>query len=407
MKKISCLLAVICFFTVLDLSFAAENKEGFVPLFNGEDLTGWNKKGGDATYSVEDGCIVGKRGPGPNTFLCTDKKYRNFILKFDFKFDKDINSGVQFRSNARPDGDREVVFGYQCEMEPNVGMSGGIYDESRRNRWVDPLTEEKRELAKKSLKKDDWNTMTVQCVGPSIKTWLNGEMITDLIDTLELEGFIGLQVHGQNDDGQVRWKNIMIKELPDTPWVELFPSESEMTSVEIKPAGKWDVILKGTSTAGENRDGLILSNEDYKNCVIKVSFNQTKGNSGLYFGATPNDKAHWVDGFQGEIDDLATGGIWYVTGGRWIVEPPRDEIEKVFKRNDWNDFSTTVINGHIVTNLNGKEIANAKIEPELINKGKVGIQLHGGSDMEYMFKDFCVYAIPDEFVSLVETTVEP
>ena len=51
-------------------------------LFNGKDIGGWEKKGGAATYKVEDACIVGTTKPNtPNTFLCTKKMYGDFILK--------------------------------------------------------------------------------------------------------------------------------------------------------------------------------------------------------------------------------------------------------------------------------------------------------------------------------------
>ena len=50
-------------------------------LFNGHDLEGWSKVGGDATFDVDDDCIVGIHGPGPNTFLRTDDVYSDFDLR--------------------------------------------------------------------------------------------------------------------------------------------------------------------------------------------------------------------------------------------------------------------------------------------------------------------------------------
>ena len=100
MKKIALLLAaMVCFSSVA----MAEEEEGFVSLFNGQDLTGWTVNGGYATYAVEDGCIIGTCAPDKpmNTFLCTDKEYGNFILKFQVKFLENGNSGCQFRSHTR------------------------------------------------------------------------------------------------------------------------------------------------------------------------------------------------------------------------------------------------------------------------------------------------------------------
>jgi len=79
------LLAVSLFATQQVLA-----KENWVDLFNGKDLTGWTQKTGNATYTAEDGCIVGTMntpGNGTNSFLFTTKNYDNFIFEMDFKAD--------------------------------------------------------------------------------------------------------------------------------------------------------------------------------------------------------------------------------------------------------------------------------------------------------------------------------
>ena len=71
-------------------------------LFNGSSLDGWIQRGGKANYSVEDGCIVGTTVPKtPNSFLCTEKDYGDFILEYEFKIDPRLNSGVQIRSQLK------------------------------------------------------------------------------------------------------------------------------------------------------------------------------------------------------------------------------------------------------------------------------------------------------------------
>ena len=73
----------------------------WVSLFNGKDIEGWEQKGGEATYKVEDGCIVGTTKPRtPNSFLCPQNSYGDFELTFDVKCDEDLNSGVQIRSTS-------------------------------------------------------------------------------------------------------------------------------------------------------------------------------------------------------------------------------------------------------------------------------------------------------------------
>ena len=74
------------------------------PLFNGKNLTGWKQLNGKAKYSIENGEIVGTTVFGePNSFLVTAKDYGDFILEFEYKVDCTMNSGVQFRSESKPE----------------------------------------------------------------------------------------------------------------------------------------------------------------------------------------------------------------------------------------------------------------------------------------------------------------
>ncbi|MCL2346681.1 MAG: DUF1080 domain-containing protein [Planctomycetaceae bacterium] len=385
---------------ISSLCLAAEGSttDGFTPLFNGKDIDGWIKHGGKATYSVDRGCIVGKRGDdAENTFLCSPKKYGNFILKFECKFDIPINSGVQIRSDVRPEGDR--VFGYQVEMDQTTPFSGRIYDEGRRGRWLcEPASEESGH----AFKKDEWNTFVVQCVGPSIKTWVNGVLCSDMIDTMDLSGFIALQVHASQEEGQVRWRNIMIEELPESVWQPLLKKDFE--GLWVSPSGKWelseDLIAKGTSEKGEERDGMLKCETIYPDLAARVTFKQVNGNSGLYFRAVEVEKPYWLRGFQDEIDRDATASLWEVEGRGWVAKN-NEAAKTVFKEGDWNTVSIVAVGDRLVTNLNGLNIVDI-IDPECLKEGKVALQLHGGSDMEYYFKDFDVLVISPEQRAMIE-----
>jgi hypothetical protein len=205
--------------------------EGWKDLFNGKDLTGWVQRGGKAKYRAEDGQIVGTSVPNtPNSFLCTEKDYGDFVLELEFKVDPRLNSGVQVRSQFVPEGETVKsagktikggkggrVFGYQVEIDPDIKRgrlwTGGIYDEARRG-WLYDLKE--NEKARKAFKPGEWNRLKVECRGHSIKTWLNGVPAADLKDSETPSGFIGLQVHGvgkREDPLEVRFRKIRIKEL--------------------------------------------------------------------------------------------------------------------------------------------------------------------------------------------------
>src|SRR3954454_22033134 len=90
-----------------------------VELFNGKDLSGWTKRGGNGSYSVEDGEIVGRAAPNTtNTFLCTNKEVGDFELRLGVKIGPhDFNSGVQLRSHSRPENGQQRVYVYQVEID--------------------------------------------------------------------------------------------------------------------------------------------------------------------------------------------------------------------------------------------------------------------------------------------------
>jgi len=204
--------------TVLLASYAvAAGEDGFVPLFDGRTLDGWKQLGGKAKYEARDGQIVGSSVPNtPNSFLCTEKHYGDFILEYEFKVDPELNSGVQIRSNSFKEYRNGRVHGYQVEIDPSErAWTGGIYDEGRRG-WLNNLKE--NELARKAFKQNEWNKIRVEAAGDSIKTWLNGVPAADLKDSQTASGFIGLQVHGvgrRTEPLHVRWRNLRIKELTE------------------------------------------------------------------------------------------------------------------------------------------------------------------------------------------------
>jgi len=184
-------------------------EEGFVPLFNGKDLTGWE---GDAKlWIVEDGMLIG-RSPGIqyNDFLATAKTYKDFILRFQVRLvGNKGNSGMQFRSKRVPPPSHEVS-GYQADIAP--GWWGKLYDESRRGKV---LAGPKPEMLDKALKPDDWNDYEVMAIGNKITMTLNGVETVNYIEEDEKipqEGLFATQIHS-GGPMEVRFRNIRIKEM--------------------------------------------------------------------------------------------------------------------------------------------------------------------------------------------------
>lgn len=360
----------------------ADADAGFKPMFNGKDFTGWKKVGGGATYHWEDDCIVGKVGPGPNTFLRTEKTYGDFILKLEFKLDIPGNSGIQFRSHQR-EGDGRV-FGYQCEIDPSDRKwSGGIYDEARRG-WLFPLTGLTE--AQNAFKLEDWNEYVIQAVGPSIKTWVNGVPCADLIDTMDMEGFIALQVHS-GKEGQIRWRNVQIKELGKTEWKPIWNGKDPQGWKSIG-GGKWNVqdgTIVGTASKSDEKHGYLVSENTYGDFAVRLQFKADSGDSGLYFRAT--SKNDQLVGLQAQIHAATdVGGIYDISGRGWLARPKKEDLEKHFHPGKWNQLAVVAIGPRIVVQLNGQTTAELKNDPSS-REGALGLQVHAKDDVQVQFKD--------------------
>lgn len=229
-KRILC--PIVLFFVVVSVCLARERgKTEWVSLFDGKTLNGWSVHSGFAKYHVENGSIVGTTVKGsPNTFLCTDREYGDFVLEFEVKLDPRLNSGVQIRSKIAKeemvfvftgrDGKprRRVippdrVYGYQVEIATEKrGTSGSIYDEARRAFML--ASTQSDPAASKAFRDGQWNTYRIECKGDQIRTWINDVPCVDFRDGMTSRGVIGLQVHGiGKNEGpyKVRWRNIRIK----------------------------------------------------------------------------------------------------------------------------------------------------------------------------------------------------
>ena len=216
--------------------------EGFTPIFNGKDLTGWhvsktNHHGTTPDYRVLHGLIVGTQNPkGQGGILLTDKKYKNVEVYIEIKPDWGCDSGLFLRSS-------EAGEAYQVTLDylPGGGM-GGIYGE--RLTGVQnaaaagaKLTDEERaaqaklraETWQKAWKREAWNSVRARIVGdvPHITVWINDQLVTDFTDTANhaaggaTDGMIAIQMHFSNektprwvDGGFWRWRTIAVKELP-------------------------------------------------------------------------------------------------------------------------------------------------------------------------------------------------
>lgn len=199
------------------------------PLFDGKTLNGWKQCNGSARYTVDAGVLEGTTVKGsPNSFLCTDRNYADFVLELDEKNDPEMNSGIQLRSHQyEKETDTVVnnkgmhprhwpagrVHGYQVEIaNEKAGSSGGIFDEGRRG-WIGDIAA--GSACSHAYHDNQWNHFKVIARGDRIETWVNGVACADIHDSLDKSGFIALQVHEYNGPQPVHvwFKNIRLEEL--------------------------------------------------------------------------------------------------------------------------------------------------------------------------------------------------
>lgn len=399
MKRHSLLiLALIVVFT------ASAQEPKWQSLFNGRNLSGWTKMNGTAEYKVKDKTIIGiSKMNTPNTFLSTKKKYGDFILEFDFKVDDGLNSGVQFRSNSTKSYQNGRVHGYQFEIDPSDRKwTGGIYDEARRG-WLYEMTN--NHDGANSFKNNVWNKARIEAVGNSIRTWVNGQLCTDLLDDMDAEGFIALQVHSIGDaslEGKtVSWRDIRILTTDVEKHRTAVSNEKVIqinnvanTVSEREARNGWKLLWDGKTTNGwrgakldefpskgwviedgilkvlksdggeSTNGGDIVTTRPYKNFMLSVDFKITEGaNSGIKYFVDTNlnkgsgsaigcefqilDDAKHPDAKLGVKGNRTLGSLYD------IIPAP---LDKPFKKGSFNTALVIVKGNHVEHWLNGVKI---------------------------------------------------
>ncbi len=211
-----CAAAALCFsFHPAMAEEKVVDESAFRPLFDGKTLDGWKNPYKHGEAEVVDGEI--HLTGDDKFFLVTEKTYGDFIFEGEVLLPEGkANSGFVFRSHAEPG----KVYGYQAEVDGDVNRkwSGGLYDEGRRQWFISPVKGDKAsekafsERAGDTFKRNDWNTYRITCKGDDIKIEVNGVVTTEVEDSKDASGVIGIQHHGEK--GQTyKFRNLRIQEL--------------------------------------------------------------------------------------------------------------------------------------------------------------------------------------------------
>jgi hypothetical protein len=339
----------------------AERKDGWFPLFNGVDLTGWKATGGHPeAFYVKDG-VIECDGSGGG-WLKTDKEFENFILRLEYKLSKEANSGIAIR--ALPQGN-PAFSGIEIQLLDDHGKpatahtTGAIYDS------VAPTQNTSKPAG-------EWNEMEITCNNRQVKVALNGTEIvnanlddytTPINNNAPLKeratcGFIELQDHTGHD---LWFRNIRIKPL--------FNHE-DLTGWTTVGTAKWDV--KDGVLVGSGGQGHIFTVASYDNLMLRTSLRISKrGNSGVYFRV--QDRADWPIGYEAQVDhhdpNNPTGSLY-----------GRSKAAKVVTRDgDWFTMQVTADGPHIVIEVNGATVVDT--HDTTFQGGMIALQAHDPSSV--------------------------
>lgn len=182
---------------ILFVSLALAKAE-WVVLFDGKTTAGWTPRG-----KVES--LVAKNGElhlraTRNVWIVSEVTMADFEAELEVLLpdERRFNSGFAFRCS----GAKGKPKGYQIEIDRQ--LPGGIYGIGLGG-WLSKK--------KGALKEGEWNHFRVKAKGDLIQTWVNGELVSEIHEKRQLQGYFGVQHHGKG--GTVKFRNIRVRPLGD------------------------------------------------------------------------------------------------------------------------------------------------------------------------------------------------
>lgn len=370
----------------------AEVPEGFTPIFNGKDLTGWHGKphfdprkladmpeaeraaklaewDADARqhWTVENGELV---NDGHGAYLVTDKEYGDYEFLIEYKTVPKADSGIYLKGTPQVQ-----IWDYtdpeKFKLDANLG-SGGLWNNSPGAPGKNPT-----ELADKAF--GEWNSFKIRQVGARTTVWLNDKMVVhhaimenywDRKSPLFARGRIELQTHG----GEIRWRNLYIKELD--------PEQANTALREAQAAG-FDSVFNGKDLSGwmgavdnyevvdgairckEGHGGQLLLKDEYANFAVRLEFKLPPGgNNGLAIRSPGEGDVAYAGMCELQVLDSehpkykSLDPRQYHGSAYGMVAAKRGYLRET---GEWNFQEVTVDGSTIKVELNGSVILNADL----------------------------------------------
>ncbi|MEZ6124566.1 MAG: DUF1080 domain-containing protein [Planctomycetaceae bacterium] len=379
-------------FLVCPLVHGADLPEGFVPLFNGKDLSGWHgmphfdprklaemseedrtaklaewKADAEQHWTVEDGDLV---NDGHGAYLITDQEFGDYELLIDYKTVPKADSGIYLKGTPQVQ-----IWDYTDPTKFNINSdlgSGGLWNNSPGAPGKNPFVLADRPLG-------DWNSFRIIQVGARTTVYLNGALLVDhaIMENywdrslpLFAKGPIELQTHG----GEIRWKNIAIRELDPEAANEVLRTHQQQAFRSLfngKDLSGWTgavdnyEVVDGAIRCKDGHGGLLLYEQELANFIARVEFQLPPGgNNGLAI-RSPGDGDVAYAGMcelqvldsehekYAKLDDRQYHGSAYgmAAAHRGYLRPT----------GEWNFQEVTVNGSTVKVELNGNVILNADL----------------------------------------------
>jgi hypothetical protein len=210
-----------------------QNKKGFVQIFNGKNLDGWD---GDSTYwRVENGCMVGEVTPATilkrNSFIIWRRGLpKDFEITVEYLVTPRGNSGINYRSEEIKDVPH-ALRGYQADIDGANLYTGQNYEErgrtflALRGQKILLETNQKPILSGSlgdslellsHIRINDWNTYHLIVKGNHMQHYINDVLMSDVTDNdtvnRKFSGLLGVQVH-VGPPMKISYRNFLLKQM--------------------------------------------------------------------------------------------------------------------------------------------------------------------------------------------------
>jgi hypothetical protein len=319
---------------------AEEIKQGWISLFDGKSLFGWDVPTVSNWHVEGDAIVVDS---GEKSLLLTPYDLDDFELRCDFHLSAGGNSGLFLRTALNAANPATDTYELNiCDSHPTHKTGSLVARHIAENV---PAVE------------GAWHSFRVLCEGPRIQVWLDAQQIVDFTDTSEavrLTGRLGLQMN----QGRAAYRNVCVRPLKFRPLL----NGQDTTGWRAVPGSKSEFAVKEGLLHVSNGPGFLETEETFSDFAMKVEarINGDGLNSGVFFRAQPGTEAAPSHGYEMQLHngikegdrskpaDSGTGAIFRRVAARYVPANDREFLTAVLIAQ--GDRFASWVNGYQVVN---------------------------------------------------------